>query len=172
MSHKALVWATDAPLPPLAQPGFAVPLVPGVASSHLAALGSVIDVGWQWGLQDRRKPGRLVLLSYGISSPLRGGCGDGRSTQVGVYQGMQGLHFQPTGGCPGSRFPLSCVSGFHQPWLSSVLWSCGHHLLSGVGPWLFRAGLCGEALGARSSQMDGKAPPVLSVQDGEEKHYS
>ena len=58
---------TDAPLPPLAWPGFAVPLVPGVATSCLAALGDVMDaMGWQWGLQDRSKPDRLVLLSCDI----------------------------------------------------------------------------------------------------------
>ena len=50
MSHKALVWATDALLSPWAPPGFAVPTVPGVATSRLAAFGGVMDaVGWQVG---------------------------------------------------------------------------------------------------------------------------
>lgn len=68
MSHKALVWATDALFPPPAWPGFAVPSVPGVSTSSLAALGGVMDaVGCQWGLRDGSKPGRLVP-SYSITS--------------------------------------------------------------------------------------------------------
>lgn len=68
MSHKALVWATDALFPPPAWPGFAVPSVPQVSTSSSAALGGVMGaVGWQWGLRDGSKPGRLVL-SYSIAS--------------------------------------------------------------------------------------------------------
>lgn len=101
-----------------------MPAVPGVATSCLAALGSVMDaVGWQWGLRDGRKPGRLVRLSYGImpSQMAPGvhieGTSLGSREHTNMYlPGHAGASFPVCRWM--SRLPLPSVL---HPWLPSAL---------------------------------------------------
>lgn len=122
MSHQA----TDAPLLLPAWPGPAVPSVCGVATSCLAAGGGVMDaVGWQWGLQDESKPGRLVVLSYSIMPSqmapwvdIEGWSLEQRENTNMCLPGHAGDSFPACRWM--STFPLSFIAGCCWPWLSSM----------------------------------------------------